>query len=52
MERISILTRLRRLVRTAGQTRDAALQTRYMIVIHAAAGKTRKEIAAERAPAS
>ena len=37
----------RRLIRAARKTRDAALRTRYMIVIHSAAGKSQKQIAAE-----
>lgn len=37
----------RRLLRAARKTRDAALRTRYMIVLHTAAGKTQRQIAAE-----
>src|SRR5512135_1096029 len=50
MKRISIVLsrpQRRRLLRTARKTRDAALRTRYMIVIHTAAGKTQNQIAAE-----
>jgi transposase len=49
MKRISIVLsrpERRRLLRAASKTRDAALRTRYMIVIHTAAGKTQKQIAA------
>ena len=35
----------RRLLRTARKTKDADLRTRYMIVIHSAAGKSQKQIA-------
>ena len=50
MKRISIVLsrpQRRRLLRTARRTRDANLRTRYMIVLHTAAGKTQKQIAAE-----
>jgi transposase len=36
----------RRLLRAARKTRDANLRTRHMIVIHSAAGKSQKQIAA------
>lgn len=48
MKRISIVLsrpRRRRLLRAARKTRDANLRTRYMIVLHTAAGKTQKQIA-------
>jgi transposase len=38
--------RRRRLLRAARKTKDAALRTRHMIVIHSAAGKSQKQIAA------
>ena len=50
MKRISIVlsrAERRRLLRTARKTPDAALRTRYMIVLHTAAGKSQKQIAAE-----
>ncbi len=50
MKRISIVLswpQRRRLLRTARKTRDASLRTRHMIVIHTAAGKTQKQIAAQ-----
>jgi transposase len=50
MKRISIVlsrAERRRLLRLASRTRDAALRTRYMIVLHTAAGKTQKQIAAD-----
>jgi len=50
MKRISIVLsrpQRRRLLRAARKTRDAGLRTRYMIVLHTAAGKTQKQIAAE-----
>ena len=49
MKRTSIVLgrpQRRRLLRTARRTRNAALRTRYMIVLHTAAGKTQKQIAA------
>jgi transposase len=50
MKRISIVLsrpQRRRMLRAASKTRDAALRTRYMIVIHTATGKTQKQIATE-----
>src|ERR1700752_4797696 len=49
MKRTSIVLgrpQRRRLLRTARRTRNAALRTRYMIVLHKAAGETQKQIAA------
>lgn len=49
MKRISIVLgrpERRRMLQTARKTQDAGLRTRYMIVIHTAAGKSQKQIAA------